>query len=229
MVLAPIAGRMSDRVGGKYILMAGLTCFGLGATIIAVTAQVGTSWQSLLPGTLVLGLGFGGIFAPMATETMRSVEPRMAGAASGVNNTIRQVGSVVGSAAVGAVLQARLATTLHQEAVTRSAQLPASARGQFLAGIAKTAKGGIDVGSSQKATAPKGIAADLAAQLDRIGTAVFEHGYVRAMHPTLILPIAAMFAAAALCLLVTRHTNAPAGGRPAATPAAEPAAVGEAS
>ena len=119
------------------------------------------------PAPLVLGLGFGGIFAPMATETMRSVDPRMAGAASGVNNTIRQVGSVVGSAAVGAVLQARLATTLHQEAVARASQLPQSARGQFLAGLAKQAKGGIDVGSTQKATAPQGIPAQLAAELDR--------------------------------------------------------------
>ncbi len=225
MVLAPIAGRMSDRVGGKYILMAGLTCFGIGATMIAFTSQVGTSWPALLPGTLVLGLGFGGIFAPMATETMRSVDPRMAGAASGVNNTIRQVGSVVGSAAVGAVLQARLATTLHQEAVARATQLPQSARGQFLAGLAKQAKGGIDVGSTQKATAPQGIPAQLAAELDRIGTAVFEHGYVRAMHPTLIVPIVAMFVAAALCLLVQRHTNK----APAARPAVQPATVGEVS
>ena len=54
---------------------------------------------------------------------------------------------------------------------------------------------------------PQGIPAQLAAQLDRVGTAVFQHGYVRAMHPTLILPIVAMFVAAALCLLVTRHVS----------------------
>jgi EmrB/QacA subfamily drug resistance transporter len=225
MLLAPVAGRMSDRVGGKYILMSGLTAFGVGATVISLQSHVGTTWPALLPGTLILGLGFGGIFAPMATEAMRSVDPRMAGAASGVNNTVRQVGSVVGSAAVGAVLQARLATTLHQEALSRSTQLPSAVRDQFLAGIAKTAKGGIDVGSTQKATAPKGIPAELAAQLDRVGTAVFQHAYVRALHPTLVLPIVAMFAAALLCLLVTRHTAA-AGPAPAR---AEPAPVGEAS
>jgi hypothetical protein len=205
--------------------MSGLTAFGVGATVISLQSHVGTTWPALLPGTLILGLGFGGIFAPMATEAMRSVDPRMAGAASGVNNTVRQVGSVVGSAAVGAVLQARLATTLHQEALSRSTQLPSAVRSQFLAGIAKTAKGGIDVGSTQKATAPKGIPAELAAQLDRVGTAVFQHAYVRALHPTLVLPIVAMFAAALLCLLVTRHTAA-AGPAPAR---AEPAPVGEAS
>ena len=148
MVLAPIAGRMSDRVGGKYILMAGLTCFGIGATMIAVhVAGRDVAGRRCCPGTLVLGLGFGGIFAPMATETMRSVDPRMAGAASGVNNTIRQVGSVVGSAAVGAVLQARLATTLHQEAV--GARDPAASRVRAVSSSPawpSSAKGGIDVG-----------------------------------------------------------------------------------
>ncbi len=238
MCIAPVAGRMSDRFGGKYILMGGLTAFGIGATLIAVQAHVGTNWPSLLPGTLVLGLGFGGIFAPMATETMRSVEPRMAGAASGVNNTVRQVGSVVGSAAVGAVLQARLATTLHQEAVSRSAQLPSVARGPFIAGVTKAAKGGVDVGSTQQATPSAGVPAQLVAQFERVASEVFQHAYVRAMHSTLILPIAAMFVAALLCLLATRHTTAggaaarpgagSAVGSPATTDAAaQPAGVAE--
>jgi EmrB/QacA subfamily drug resistance transporter len=221
MCLAPVAGRMSDRFGGKYILMAGLTAFGVGATLIAAQAHVGTAWTSLLPGTLVLGLGFGGIFAPMATETMRSVEPRMAGAASGVNNTVRQVGSVIGSAAVGAVLQARLATTLHDEAVTRSAQLPSAARGPFVASIAKQAQGGVDVGSTQHSTSLAGVPAQLAGQFQRVATEVFDFAYVRAMHFTLVLPIAAMFVAALLCLLANRHT-----GRGADTRAATAASTG---
>jgi EmrB/QacA subfamily drug resistance transporter len=233
MLIAPFAGRMTDRVGGKYILMGGLTAFGVGATLISLQARVGTSWVTFLPATLVLGVGFGGIFAPMATEAMRSVDPRMAGAASGVNNTIRQVGSVVGSAAVGAVLQARLATTLHEEAVSRSAQLPSSARGQFVAAIAKGAQGGVNVGATQKATPSQGIPSQVAAQFERIGTEVFQHAYVRAMHPTLVLPIVAMFAAALLCLLAERHTSTgrptPAGttGATGAAGGTEPAVVGE--
>jgi hypothetical protein len=47
----------------------------------------------------------------------------------------------------------------------------------------------------------------VAAKLQQVGQAVFQHGYVRAMHPTLILPVAAAFVAAALCLLATRHTT----------------------
>ncbi|MFJ5119259.1 hypothetical protein [Kitasatospora sp. NPDC088548] len=48
----------------------------------------------------------------MSTEAMRNVEPRLAGAASGIDNTIRQVGSVIGAATVGALPQGRLAAEL---------------------------------------------------------------------------------------------------------------------
>jgi hypothetical protein len=163
----------------------------------------------------------------MATETMRGVDPRMAGAASGVNNTIRQVGSVVGSAAVGALLQSQLATTLHEEAVSRSAHLPAAARGQFIAGIAKGAQGGVNVGASQKATPSQGVPSQVLAEFERLGTEVFQHAYVRAMHPTLILPIVAMFTGAALCFLVQRHTTARGASSAPGAAQAQPAVVGE--
>ena len=55
---------------------------------------------------------------------MREVDQRMAGAASGMLNTVRQVGSVIGTAAVGALLQARLASSLTSQATIGSAALP---------------------------------------------------------------------------------------------------------
>jgi hypothetical protein len=56
--------------------------------------------------------GIGLVFGPMVTVAMFGVAPKMAGAASGVLNTIRQIGTAIGSAAVGAVLQNRLASSL---------------------------------------------------------------------------------------------------------------------
>jgi hypothetical protein len=173
-----------------------------------------------------MGLGMGGIWAPMATEAMRGVPPMLAGAAAGVNNTLRQVGSVVGSAAVGALLQNQLATTLRDEATTRSAALPAPYRSGFIQGFAASAKGGIEVGPRQVSTG-SGVPADVAAKLHQVGLQVFQHGYVRALHPTLILPIAAAFVASALCLLATRHTTGTQPTGPAAAPAqSAPAAQG---
>jgi EmrB/QacA subfamily drug resistance transporter len=217
LLLAPAAGKMSDQIGGKYILMSGLALFGLGAAILVLQSSADSNWPSFIPAIAIMGLGMGGIWAPMATEAMRGVPPMLAGAASGVNNTIRQVGSVVGSAAVGALLQARLSTTLHEEAVQRAGELPAAARQGFVDSFAKGTGAGIDVGAHPTA-APSGLPADLVARLQQVGADVFHHGYVRAMHPTLLLPILAMFVGSALCLLTDRHTSARGAPSAAAAP-----------
>jgi hypothetical protein len=155
---------------------------------------------------------------------MRGVPMALAGAASGVNNTLRQVGSVVGSAAVGAILQNQLATTLRDEATTRSGALPADVRSRFVEGFAASAKGGTEVGPSQVA-APSGVPAEVAAKIQQIAQEVFQHAYVRAMHPTLVLPVAAAFVAAALCLLATRHTTGQQAVGAAKSPTAEGASA----
>jgi MFS family permease len=214
---------MSDKIGGKYILMSGLALFGLGAALLVLQSSADSNWPAFIPAIAIMGLGMGGIWAPMATEAMRGVPPMLAGAASGVNNTIRQVGSVLGSAVVGAVLQARLSTTLHEEAVQRAGQLPASARQGFVDGFAKTGGAGIDVGA-QHTAAPSGLPAEVVARLQQVGADVFHHGYVRAMHPTLVIPVVAMFLGSALCLLTERHTVVRAGA-PAAAEAGPPVAA----
>ncbi|MEU2678405.1 DHA2 family efflux MFS transporter permease subunit [Streptomyces sp. NPDC007107] len=112
MTVGPFTGRLADRIGGKYLLMAGLTLYATGILAIILIAGVATPWYAFIPATVVTGLGIGCVIAPMSTEAMRNVEPRLAGAASGVNNTIRQIGSVIGAATVGALLQGRLAAEL---------------------------------------------------------------------------------------------------------------------
>jgi nitrate/nitrite transporter NarK len=105
---APFAGRLADR-GGKYLLMCGLAVYATGLVIIAAVAGPASHWYDLVPGFLVAGLGIGGTMSPMQTIATRNVNPKLAGAASGVLNTIRQTGSAFGSAVVLAVLQNRLA------------------------------------------------------------------------------------------------------------------------
>src|SRR5437016_383209 len=125
MVTAPFAGRLADRVGGKYILMAGITLFTIGMGTMAFVAGPDSTWINFLAPAIVAGLGIGMTFAPMTTVAMRNIEPRVAGAASGVLNTIRQLGAAAGSAVVGALLQNQLATTLHNQAVSHASALPA--------------------------------------------------------------------------------------------------------
>ncbi len=135
MFIAPVAGRLSDRIGGKFILMAGLTLYAIGMAWIVVIADPATNWPAFMLPLIVAGVGIGGVFAPMATEAMRGIDPRMAGAASGVYNTIRQIGSVVGSAAMGAILQNQLASALRHQASLRAGGLPPQARGPFVEGF----------------------------------------------------------------------------------------------
>ncbi|MGW0669641.1 DHA2 family efflux MFS transporter permease subunit [Streptomyces sp. NPDC002746] len=117
-VLSPFSGRLADRIGGKYVLMTGLTLFAAGLAWLALITDAGRTGWEFQPALIMSGVGIGCVFGPMVTVAMYNVEPAMAGAASGVLNTIRQVGTVIGSAAVGAVLQNRLAAALRDGGVT---------------------------------------------------------------------------------------------------------------
>jgi hypothetical protein len=68
----------------------------------------GSSWTVLLPGFLVGGIAIGLVNAPLAATAVSVVEPRQAGVASGINNTMRQVGLATGIAALGAIFQSRI-------------------------------------------------------------------------------------------------------------------------
>ena len=146
----------------------------------------------------------GCIFAPMVTVAMRNIDPRMAGAASGVLNTVRQCGLVIGTAAVGALLQNRLVSAMASQATTRSAALPAQVRGPFIEQIQHSASNGIQVGAGQNggSSALPGLPARLVAEVARIGHEVFTFGYVTAMRSTMLFPVILLAVAALSCLLL---------------------------
>ena len=110
--VAPVAGRLTDRVGGRILLRAGLFLYALGVAGVAVFPQ--RSWDSWsYAGVLAfVGLGMGLTIAPTTTEALRGIAPEYAGPASGVLNTARQVGAALGAAVIGAVLQNQLVSRL---------------------------------------------------------------------------------------------------------------------
>lgn len=211
MVVAPIAGRLADRIGGKYILMVGLAAFALGMGLVAHAAGPTSDWYSFTPWLVISGFGMGCTFAPMTTVAMRNIEPRMAGAASGVFNTTRQVGGAFGSAVVGAVLQNQLATQLHDQAVAYSAQIPAAFRSKFVSGFSNAGSQGLQVGRGQTGTSaaiPASVPPAIRQSLAQIGHDVFANGYIGAMRPSLVVPVIAMAVASASCLLIQRRARA---------------------
>ncbi|MEP7105285.1 MAG: DHA2 family efflux MFS transporter permease subunit [Chloroflexota bacterium] len=219
MPIAPFAGRLADRIGGKYILLVGLTLFAAGFGLIAWVSGINADWYTYALPAMVAGVGLGCTFAPMTTVAMRNIEARMAGAASGVYNTTRQLGGVFGSAIVGAVLQNRLAISLHDEAVSRTAGLPEPIRQKLIDGFTAAAKTGLAIGRGQGGgvALPPGVSPDVAQQVQRIAHEVFAYGFLDAMHPTLAVGVVVLFLGAISCLGIKRRAR----GAPAAASATE--------
>lgn len=216
-VMAGPAGVLADRIGGKYILMTGLLAWTAALVWIVTAADVGSSWTAVAFPLFLAGLGAGCTFAPMATEVMRNVPVRLSGAASGVNNALRQVGSVLAGAVVGAVLQAQLAQSLTDQARQRAGQLPAHYRAGFVDAFSRAET---DVSARQTAPVPAGVPHDVADRMRALGSQVFGHGFVDAMGPAVLVSAAVLFTGALACLAVARNRGPSA--NPHALPVYEP-------
>ncbi len=110
--LAPVVGRFVDTVHPRYITTAGLLLCSISLFWVSrVMTPAVAVWQLLLPMAL-LGVANAGMWAPLAATATRNLPMRSAGAGAGIYNTTRQVGAVLGSAAIAAVIEARLAANL---------------------------------------------------------------------------------------------------------------------
>jgi EmrB/QacA subfamily drug resistance transporter len=198
MLMSGVAAALAARYA-KYILIAGLTLFATGVAYIAWTAQVSSNRWSFVPGLIIGGIGMAGVWTPVYSLATRDLQPRLAGVASGVVSTVQELGAVLGSAAIGALLQNQLATDLHNRAVGFATQLPAQAQTPFVDGFSKAAKAGLEVGRGQSGTSltlPAGIPPQVAQQIQQVAHAVFTQAFVDAMRPTMALAIVVILVAA---------------------------------
>lgn len=107
LLVAPFAGILSDRIGGRPVVAAGLALQAAGLGVFALVLEPGMPYTALLPGLILGGLGMALFFAPAASVVMGSVRPAEQGIASGANNALREVGGALGVAVLGAVFAAR--------------------------------------------------------------------------------------------------------------------------
>ncbi|MGK5530972.1 DHA2 family efflux MFS transporter permease subunit [Streptomyces sp. URMC 129] len=223
MMVAGPAGVLSEKFGGKYVLTVGLGGFAAGLTWLVASAETDSEWTTFIGPLLVIGVGVGCTFAPMASEVMRNVPPHLTGAASGVNNALRQVGSVLAGAVIGAVLQAQLASSLVEEAEKGAEALPPEFRDGFVGGFEEAGDEGLDVGTEQGTELPDGIPADIAQTIQELSGQVFGNGFVDAFGPTVMVS-AGILLAGALATFVLKGGATPSGhghGMPAAQPQPE--------
>ena len=216
-IVAPFAGRLSDRVPGKWLVALGLALFGAGIALLAGRTDADSSGWSLVPAFLVCGVGTGFIFSPLANLATYGLAPRLMGAGSGIFATTRQVGGVIGSASIGVLLQARLAVELPAHAAATAQQLPPPYREGFVDGFTRAAAGGADFSSAGSVSLPPDVPERAAAQIRALGETVFAQSFTDAMQVTLLLPVVVLAFGVVACLAMARRTTAP--GEP---PTSEP-------
>jgi EmrB/QacA subfamily drug resistance transporter len=206
MFVAPFAGRLADKGGAaKWTLFLGVSLFVTGMGLVIASSQLGMSRWHFLPALIVAGVGLGLTFAPLQTIAMRDIEPRMAGAASGLINTTRQLGGVIGSAAVGALLQAQLATKLRSSATEHLGELPSGLPPQAKQTLFErfaNASGDLQVGVGQNGVTLTDVPEQYRSAIAKVIKEIFDEGFTNAMRVTLWLPIAVMAVAALVVLLV---------------------------
>jgi EmrB/QacA subfamily drug resistance transporter len=107
IVVTPIAGALSDRIGGRPLLVIGLALQAIGLGWMALVASPTVPYLTLVPAFVVSGVGMSLFFGPAANVVLGSVRREEEGIASGANNAIRELGGVFGIAILGAVFSAR--------------------------------------------------------------------------------------------------------------------------
>ncbi|MFN2612138.1 MAG: MFS transporter, partial [Solirubrobacterales bacterium] len=114
--IAPLSGRISDRVGSVWPMSVGLAVLTT-ATFLFSQVGSGTRYGDLLPAFCLMGAGIALVMSPMSTAAMNAVRIEKAGIASGVLQMSRMIGGTVGVAATGAIFQAKLGSAFNPAAL----------------------------------------------------------------------------------------------------------------
>jgi len=106
MLVAPIAGILSDRIGSRPLMTAGLALQAIALFWLAMVTSPDAAYSSLVIPFILAGTGMSLVFAPTANAVLSAVRPSEAGQASGATNAIRELGGVMGVAVLASVFSA---------------------------------------------------------------------------------------------------------------------------
>ncbi|HEV3171160.1 MAG TPA: DHA2 family efflux MFS transporter permease subunit [Actinocrinis sp.] len=149
MVVAPLAGALTDRLGGGRLMALGLFLQAGGLAWLILIATANTSYGLEAGPMLVSGIGMGFVFAPTAAVVIGSVGPRFAGKASGANTTVREIGGALGIAVLSTVF-----VDYGGSAGAGAAQFLGGLRPAIWVGVAVVMAGGLCALAIPRATAP---------------------------------------------------------------------------
>ena len=144
-VFAPFVGRIVDRYHPRPVVGFGFSVLAIGLTWLAFEMAPGTPiWRLVLP-FFAVGVGMAFVWSPLTATATRNLPPHLAGAGSAVYNTIRQLGAVLGSAAMAAFMTSRIAAEMPRHLPSAAAgegdvslQLPEFLRAPFSAAMSQS-------------------------------------------------------------------------------------------
>ena len=131
-VVAPLAGRLADRLGPATPMSAGLAVLAV-AMFLFAGIDPGTTYSGLIVPFVLQGIGIALVMSPMSTAAMNAVDVAKSGVASGILQMSRMVGASVGVAATGAIFQSRLGSGFDP---AQLATAPEQARATFVDALA---------------------------------------------------------------------------------------------
>lgn len=164
LVAAPIAGFLAHKTQPKYIIQIGLALNVVGYLLMRYILHVDSTVWQLAPGFIVLGIGLGLTMSQISNITLSAVSVQQAGEASGVNNTMRQVGQTLGTAVLGAILISSLTSNI-ASGIQNSKNIPAAVRQTIADKVSSQAS---EVQFSGGAQLPPGISPQIGAEISAI-------------------------------------------------------------
>jgi EmrB/QacA subfamily drug resistance transporter len=188
LVGSPAAGVLAGKanVPQRYLIQLGLVLALIGGILLRMEVSATSTATTFIPGMVAFGLGFGLLISQLANLTLSAVSVQMAGEASGVNNTFRQIGTSMGQALIGALLISALTTQLSHD-VSASKVLPPSVKPQVASQVSAAAQ---SLGTS--GSVPKGVPAPITKEIIRIKNDSIVAGVKRGMEGVIIAEAAAL-------------------------------------
>lgn len=112
LVIAPLSAFVNKYIHPKYLIQLGLILGTAGFLLMRQELNINATSHNLIPGLILYGMSIGLVMAQLNNMTISAVSPQEAGEASGVNNTMRQIGTSFGSAIIGAILLTSLGNNI---------------------------------------------------------------------------------------------------------------------
>ncbi len=134
MISAPLSLKLIKKLSPKRVIQIGFVLSALGSMWIYFALNVQATVWTLTPGMLLYGFGMGFGFSQLGNLTLSAVSVEQAGEASGVNNTLRQIGASFGSAIIGAALLSTVSSGVINK-INVSSVIPAEAKPKIVESV----------------------------------------------------------------------------------------------